>query len=176
MAELKRLNNLHRENEIYARHSIKVPYRAFSMVAIHRSGDSSPNAVVSLKKTINPDILQEKLASVTTNNVPVTNGINNEQNKINVNDVVFNTKIAEKPVTNEIEDISDEEVQLLPQTNENLIQSPRYFDCNGSDWGLSWPLLLCTVILIVVVVPLIYIFYITEHPEKYHHHISIIKR
>ncbi|CAH1966991.1 unnamed protein product [Acanthoscelides obtectus] len=42
--ELKRLNNIHKENEIFARTTIRVPHRPFAMAlaGVHSSGTTSP--------------------------------------------------------------------------------------------------------------------------------------
>ena len=62
IAELKRLNNIHRENEIFAKKSIKVPARQFTaaLVSIHTSGSNSPKDT-SGKEIIDPEVIKLKL-------------------------------------------------------------------------------------------------------------------
>lgn len=143
------------------------------MVAIHKSGDSSPNTSALKKneqeKNVNPTILNEKLATVSTNDNLHNGETHIEKNESRVNEIIFNTRIAEN-IAPDIEDVSDEEVQLLPNSSETVVQAKRDFDCSGSDWGLSWPILLALLLLTAFIGPLIYIFYIAEHPEKFHHH------
>lgn len=175
------MNNLLRDNEIFARRTIKVPLRAFSMVAVHKSGDTSPDVNLT-KNSVDPNILKQKLSSVSTSvesNPSISNGLidnnlidfgsSNKEN--NFNEIIFNTRIAEKEETDgEVEEaFSDEEVQLLPNVEVAEPVSGE-FNCSGADWGMSWPLLLAIILIVAFVGPLIYIFYIAEHPEKYHHH------
>lgn len=173
VAELKRLNNLHRENEIFARRTIKVPFRFFSIPTVHKSGDNSPNNS-SAKKSVDANILKEKLSSVTTGNLLL--GRSDDKQATNLNKIIFNTTIINKNPEEEHFDEcvmdDDEEIQLLPkedQTPEEIVVSSE-LSCNGADWGLSWPIILGIILILAFVVPLIYIFYIAEHPEKYHQH------
>lgn len=166
------MNNLHRENEIFARRTIKVPYRAIAMA--HKSGDNSPEAKLP-KNTMDANILKEKLSSVyslptstsSTNGVVVGNLIDVGDD---LNEIIFNTKISHKVEENDEELICDEEVQLIPNSNvvpESIAISE--FSCNGADWGLSWPILLGIILTIAFLAPLI-IYYTVEHQEKYSHH------
>ncbi|GLV39783.1 uncharacterized protein CBL_08151 [Carabus blaptoides fortunei] len=178
VSELKRLNNLLRDNEIFARRTIKVPFRPFLMVAVHKSGDTSPDVNLT-KKSVDPNILKQKLSSVSTLVESTSNGLldNNlidlgsSNKESNFNEIIFNTRIADKEGSDDDVDeaFSDEEVQLLPNVEVAEPVSGE-FNCSGADWGMSWPLLLAIILILGFVGPLIYIFYIAEHPEKYHPH------
>lgn len=175
MAELKRINNLHRDNEIFARRTIRVPFRAFLMAGVHRSGDSSPNSIL-LKKSVNPSVLKEKLASVSPErgnsaSLQVNDNVLPSSSPLqgcSVNDIVFNTQLSESNINAESEDeeLSDEEVQLLPRTvQRNTTPTLCDLDCSGSDWGISWPILITIILLVAFIVPFLYIVYMYENHE-----------
>lgn len=141
------------------------------MVAIHKSGDSSPNNSNIYKKSINPQALKEKLdtVSATSESVVAVAGTSTLDVKNDLNEIIFNTKIAEVPAETFEEESSDEEVHLLPREIQPV--QTKNFDCSGSDWGLSWPLLLGLVLFTAFVIPLVYVLYIAEHPNEYHNHL-----
>jgi hypothetical protein len=44
---------------------------------------------------------------------------------------------------------------------------------SGADGDISLKALILCIVIIIFAVPLIYVFYIAEHPEQYHHnHVS----
>ncbi|XP_072388585.1 lysM and putative peptidoglycan-binding domain-containing protein 3 [Diabrotica undecimpunctata] len=166
IAELKRINNIHKENEIFAKRVIKVPHRPFTsaLASVHISGNSSPDlpAVPPVGMLIDIDSVNLKL----------TESISSAS-KDEVNEIIFNSQIAQKPndrLSPDIENACDEEVSLLPQNT--VIETDSIMSrlsCSGADADISWKVLMgCTVILILAL-PLIYVFYIAEHPESYQH-------
>ncbi|KAF5307612.1 hypothetical protein FQR65_LT06768 [Abscondita terminalis] len=172
IAELKRLNNIHRENEIFARKTVKVPVRPFSiaLASVHTSGSNSPNETTD--KGIDVEALSIKLNEELLTNL--NHKVNLSNNSAEVNDVIFNSNV--KPVSKSCDNIDlsftnavhlDEEVRLIPHTVpvDDLIVSK--FSCSDSD--ISWVTLIICVVIVIVAVPLIYILYIAEHPENYHH-------
>lgn len=148
--DLKRLNNIHKENEIFAKRTIKVPHHPISLAlaGVH-SGHNSPNECSTSTK-----IDSEKL----TNSLKETE----------VNQIIFNSNIAQKTEDNRVdfEDADDEEIQLLPQAAPVI--APR-LNCDGTDGDISLKALILCIVILIFVVPLIYVFYIAEHPDQYHH-------
>lgn len=162
--ELKRLNNIHRENEIFARRTIKVPHRPFSeaLAGIHDSGKSSPTDLhePSTSRLIDVDMLESKLAK--------EQGTTGELNQI-----IFNSNITHKDIERDDSVLSEnEDVHLLSLHSSITSPDPMVsrLSCSGSDWDISYPALVVCIILVIFAVPLIYVFYIAEHPEKYQNH------
>lgn len=145
--ELKRLNNIHKDNEIYARRKLKVPHRPFceALAVVHKN-ESKP----STSKLIDID-------------EPVGNDQVSE-----VNEIIFNSNIATKEPENLTE--SAEDVSLLPQ-NTTVQPDPiiSKLNCNGSDWDISYPALVICIVLVIFAIPLIYVFYIAEHVDHRNH-------
>ncbi|XP_066139241.1 lysM and putative peptidoglycan-binding domain-containing protein 3 [Euwallacea fornicatus] len=161
--ELKRLNNIHKENEIFARRKIKVPHRPFSeaLAVVHKSGTTSPNnnqsKEPSTSKLIDIDSLESRLG--------------NFQEISEVNKIIFNSSIMNKEPENNTIYEPEENVNLLPQSR-NVQPDPiiSKLSCNGSDWDISYPALIACIVLVIVALPLIYVCYIAEHPEIYLNH------
>ncbi|VEN48273.1 unnamed protein product [Callosobruchus maculatus] len=62
--DLKRLNSIHKENEIFARPTIRVPHRPFTMAlaGVHSSGTTSPTVnMLSSSKIVDITMLNNKL-------------------------------------------------------------------------------------------------------------------
>lgn len=142
MEELKRLNNIHKDNEIYARRKLKVPHRPFSeaLAVVHQPSTS-------------------KLIDI-------------DDQVSEVNEIIFNSNIK---ATKEPESVhqSAEDVCLLPQnttTQPDPIISK--LNCNGSDWDISYPVLVICIVLVIFAIPLIYVFYIAEHSDQNHTHLN----
>ncbi|KAK9745076.1 LysM domain [Popillia japonica] len=74
VAELKRLNHILNDNEIYAKGVVKVPDRPFSTIlaGVHSSGRSSPTGRVALKKSDHLECLENKLKSSLLLDIPST--------------------------------------------------------------------------------------------------------
>lgn len=179
---MKRLNNIHRENEIFAKRVVKVPARPFSMAlaSVHTSGSSSPSEKNdSLKKGVDAETLKSKLNDKFLNipNTSSSSCSNNSSNgAIEVNQVIFNSNIKpvskvcdnviENPVIN---DVHDEHVSLLPRSAPIAETVVSRLSCSGADADISWIALIIVIVIVIFAVPLIYIFYIAEHFEQYHH-------
>ncbi|EFA06411.1 lysM and putative peptidoglycan-binding domain-containing protein 3 [Tribolium castaneum] len=153
--DLKRLNNIHKENEIFAKRTIKVPQYpiALALAGVHVSGRSSPNDP-SASGQVDTDQLTTSLKET------------------EVNQIIFNSSLAQKShdVTEESGD--DEEVHLLPHSP---LEEPAVtkIDCSGVDGDISIKALVLCIVIVIFAVPLIYVFYVAEHPKQHHHnHVS----
>ncbi|XP_023024661.1 lysM and putative peptidoglycan-binding domain-containing protein 3 [Leptinotarsa decemlineata] len=165
IGDLKRINSIQNDNEIFAKRIIKVPYRPFTMAlaGVHVSGRSSPDAVQpSTSKLVDIDSVNTKL----------------NQEISEVNEIIFNSQITHKIVERHVEDVCeedcDDQVNLLPQNERTLPENDVFskLNCNGADAGISWKILIICIVIVVLALPLIYVFYIAEHPDEYHHHSS----
>ncbi|KAK9886593.1 hypothetical protein WA026_017519 [Henosepilachna vigintioctopunctata] len=158
--DIKRLNNIHKENEIYARNSIKVPHKPFSeaLAPVHISGSTTPeNKLIDIEiPTINAKDLSSKIEKSSSSN-------SNE-----VNEIIFNSQIALKPIniSEEQEIGDDEEVNLLPSKPDQTIISK--LSCSGVDGDISLIGLVLCIVVLIFAAPLIYVFYIAENMEESH--------
>lgn len=168
------MNNIHKENEIFAKPTIRVPNRPFTaaLAAVHTSGRSSPEESPS-KKHIDVASLHSKL-NETFLNVPTVSKPTAE-----VNTIIFNSHIIPKICdNNDLEggESGSEDVCLLPKRNE-VVADPvvAKLSCSGADCDIPWIALIVCVVILIFAVPLIYVFYIYEHPQMYHHNYTSLK-
>lgn len=104
----------------------------------------------------------------------------------NINDIILNSELAQKEssgvsgfILNDLIDGDDENSTHLPLLDSNELSlggphsirgAPRpELSCNGSDCDISWICLFVFILALCFAIPLVYIFYIAEHPEKFHH-------
>lgn len=194
VAALKNANNIHKENEIHARRKIKIPIKAFSLLTenlplVHTSGNNSPTKVKDSvpqnnggNDPLNED-LQEKLIVASVNSAEVRISTKASENRIN--NLKQAPHFSDTPSTsshyvnseNIVSDdgiVNDESIPLILEgiheetSLEDIVL--KEFNNKGADLGLKWIHLLIFVLLLCVVIPLFYVYYIAEHPEKYHHH------
>lgn len=173
IAELKKINKIDKDNEIFARRIIRVPITPHSILLetlpkVHSSGNSSPkrnlpnatqSAALVIEKQTN---LDEKLivAAVSTASYK--------------NEPTTSTSFAREVVQDEF--LSGPEQPLLSGEYDDNLPQPRPlklpsndFSCNGSDCDISWICLLVCILALCFAIPLIYVIYVAEHLEKYHH-------
>ncbi|CAH1966990.1 unnamed protein product [Acanthoscelides obtectus] len=165
--ELKRLNNIHKENEIFARTTIRVPHRPFAMAlaGVHSSGTTSP--IKDLPSS-------SKIVDITSLNSRLKDSILIPQNGKNVNEIIFNSNIVQKPSCERLEEVGEElneEACLLQPQREMLLAEPvvSKLNCNGADCGISWVALIICIVILIFAVPLILLFYVAEHHHDHDH-------
>lgn len=196
---MKRLNKIEKDFEIHARKTIKVPVNAHTILLstnldelpiVHKSGQNSPHHLadaISSRDTHIADsshqlpnsILDEKLlvASVSlagnsssSNSTTQTNHRTILSNKTDITagetDLEFSYT---DPLMSETNELYDED--HINQTGPHAIRgAPRSdFTCSGSDCDISWICLLVFILALCFAIPLIYIIYIAEHPDQFHH-------
>lgn len=156
MEDLKRLNNIHKENEIFAKAVIKVPSHPISMAlaGVHSSGSSSPN--------------RQQSATVTVDSQKVATSLQEAE----VNEIIFNSNIVRQNTSSIIQsnsdfDDDDETVNLLPGNN-SVRDRPPIITFSGTDGDLSPKALIICIVVLIVLIPLFYVFYIYEHPKSFH--------
>lgn len=166
---MKRLNNIHKENEIFAKRIIKVPFRLFTqqLPEVHKSGRNSPKENLPNTSKVEDLICIESDLQTKLLNVP-------EKENNEVNYIIFNTNIAQIPKqsTDEVETCAEieEQISLLPQKNSETVKpiNNSWLNWNGADFGISWVALIVCILIVIFIVPLIYVFYIAEHPANSH--------
>lgn len=112
---------------------------------------SEPQAIASTS-IAQPEKVEEKLLLASVSNVTIMKSP----------DAVDNTEIT----TESNEPLLD---PSLYRGYPRSIRPPNDFlKINGSDCELNWIFLLIAILALCVIVPLIYVFLIYEHPEKFH--------
>lgn len=159
---------------------MKIPMNANSvllntMPMVHKSGTNSPNRNSNNNIDMKPTTSQ--------NNLP--NDVNLEEKLIlaSVTNASYNdSPKLEYKSTDHIIDNDDHENainQPLLMNNEfthpTTLRPPKndFFSWNGSDCDLSWIFLLIVILALCVIVPLVYVLLIHEHPEQFHHKHSL---
>ncbi|XP_001841801.2 lysM and putative peptidoglycan-binding domain-containing protein 3 [Culex quinquefasciatus] len=182
IAELKKINKIDKDKEIFARRIIRVPITPHSILLetlpkVHSSGNSSPkrnfsnaaqSAALVIEKQTN---LDEKLivAAVSTasyKNDPTTATTTASSSFPNGDD--FRVDHSSVGQTEQAPLLSGEYDDNLPQPRPLKLPS-NDFSCNGSDCDISWICLLVCILALCFAIPLIYVIYVAEHIEKYHH-------
>ncbi|KAF3430169.1 hypothetical protein E2986_05817 [Frieseomelitta varia] len=173
ISELKRINKIHKENEIHARRFIKVPVQPFSLLTETLEQDPSGQVNRSEVSTSSPG---EGTDSTVTND-PLLNVIKSpvvvELPKTEINTIILNSvcePLSSYNNSNSLDITSSECDQLLTPTESNTENShlTETFRCSGDDCGISWTQLLGFSLLLGFAGPIIYILYITEFSSKTH--------
>lgn len=180
VAEIKRLNKIDKDNEIYARKTIKVPITPHSVLLetlpiIHKSGQSSPKRNQTENNVPNPletSSFNEKLLVASVNSA-------DKLQEESINNIILNSRLKNN-IYADVGGAGDQETlgesllsgeldETMPQPRPIPGPSKNTFDCSGSDCDMSWICLFICILALCFAVPLVYVFYIAEHPEKYHH-------
>lgn len=178
VAEIKRLNKIDKDNEIFARKIIKVPITPHSILleTAHKSGDTSSDD----GNSIDDDHLKVNKIYENSQVASTDDLIQNQQNSIN--NIILNSKLKYNNYiddhgggNNRFEDLSEPFIngvldETIPQPR--MLKGPStsdVFDCSGSDCDMSWICLFVFILALCFAIPLIYVLYIAEHLEKYHH-------
>ncbi|XP_034945480.1 lysM and putative peptidoglycan-binding domain-containing protein 4 [Chelonus insularis] len=188
ISELKRINNIHKENEIYARRTIKVPVQPYSIFteineengSTNNNSDSRTSKLIDLSDAKES---QDSTASIAVSNIEQCNLLTlinvslsstSQSQSLDINNLILNSVCepsASKDNTNIAENGEHDELLINKEYDKDstpeaqVIQS---FKCSGADWGLSWIHLLGVSILLGFVLPIIYIFYVAENNNKHH--------
>lgn len=143
---MKRINNIHKENEIYARKNIKVPSNPLSLLLEKEyflEPEKSPEKFDQPNEQLNCDIIVEAV-----NNSSVSKSCHE----------TFTEPEQEKHAYSLIPtEETQESVALLSTTVEHKPND--VMSCSGADWGMSWLSLLCITLILGVGGPFIYVFW-----------------
>lgn len=174
ISELKRINHIHKDNEIFARRTIKVPITPYSvlteLIPTHQTEPSTssqtPNTSQELLQ-INNQLLQNN-----------SSGNDKTEQKlddcaIDCNEIVLNSTLA--PAVLQYTDIEpaeqvSEDTQLLPNKEKVSVEAVvvKQLTSQGADFGLKWFHLLCFVLVLGFAAPLIYVMFFLEKHEAEH--------
>ncbi|KAG7202986.1 hypothetical protein KM043_010118 [Ampulex compressa] len=141
ISELKRINKIHKENEIYARRNIKVPVQPFSILSETMENEQNPG---SSETEVQGLVANKKITDTAREQQIVDlNTISTESktSKAEINTIIMNS-VCEPLVSYSNANSSDvsatEYEQLLYSTENTDIHVTDSFKCSGDDWGLSW--------------------------------------
>ncbi|XP_066587544.1 lysM and putative peptidoglycan-binding domain-containing protein 4 [Prorops nasuta] len=169
ISELKRINKIHKENEIYALRSIKVPVKAFSILTENLE---QTNLHVNPLESNDCEAHQEHLSklSLQGNNNLMHGSSLTEKPNTEINTIILNSLC--EPInslsssSNIVDEANSESEQLLTSAERDSVYAEAEigtFKCSGDNWGISWVHLLIFSLLLGFGGPLLYyIFYITE--------------
>ncbi|XP_051154068.1 lysM and putative peptidoglycan-binding domain-containing protein 3 isoform X2 [Leptopilina boulardi] len=159
ISEIKRVNNIHKENEIFARQVIKVPVQPFSFLTenINNIQNNDSNNIIETEKS--STLKEEQILNLITTPMKVVK--NSEINNIILNSIIepiSQTDINEESTNSNSTLLNSSEREINHDNNLNRT----FFSCSGADWGLTWFHVIGISLLIWIGVP-IYIFYIMKH-------------
>ncbi|XP_076665841.1 lysM and putative peptidoglycan-binding domain-containing protein 3 isoform X2 [Andrena cerasifolii] len=166
ISELKRINKIHKENEIHARRFIKVPIQPFSLLT--ETLDQSRSDQTDQSEVTIPGPNEEAVTTQRDSLSDLTELPGTEINTIILNSVCEPLSLYNS--NNSLEIANSERDQLLTSAESNSSNSHLVdrFKCAGDDCGLSWTQLLGFSLLLGFAGPIIYILYIAEFSFKNH--------
>lgn len=177
ISELKRINHIHKDNEIFARRTVKVPVTPYSVLTeLIPTQPSEPTPSTSTSPTNN--VIKELLNTNNFNELLNQNNlsINNTKPKddgqcaIDCNTVVMNSTVTPSVVPytdSEQNELATEDTQLLPSKEKISVEAVvvKELTSHGADFGLKWFHLVCVMLVLGVVIPLIYVLFYLDKPE-----------
>ncbi|XP_050094329.1 uncharacterized protein LOC126577014 [Anopheles aquasalis] len=189
---LKKLNKIDKDNEIYARNVIRIPLTPHTILLetlprVHTtSGNSSPKNITNPMHghhhhlpAESKDTLDEKLIVAAVSNASyVPNSASSDANAKSSETYREPRDHAGEESLFDAEDENSciQQPLLLSGEYDDSLPQPRAlrlpandFSCNGSDCDISWICLLVFILALCFAIPLIYVVYVAEHIEKFHH-------
>lgn len=148
VADVKRLNKIDKDNEIFARKTLRIPITPHnilldtsSLPSVHKSGTNSPkhmpqsqNGATALDPQLNEKLIVASVA-----------------NSEYVNDVILNSRVTLQAYTDDV--TADEQ----PQPTVILAKPRMDFSFNGSDCDMNWVCLFFCILALCFAIPLIYV-------------------
>lgn len=182
ISELKRINHIHKDNEIFARRTIKVPVTPYSVLTElipTQPPEATPSTSNTTTNTTSNAVIQELLNTSNYNGLLNQNNIsiNTSQKEdlqcsIDCNTVVMNSTLTPSvvPYTDaEQNEQATEDTQLLPSKEKISVEAVvvKELTSHGADFGLKWFHLVCCMLILGVVIPLVYVmFYLDKHEHS----------
>ncbi|XP_017108086.1 lysM and putative peptidoglycan-binding domain-containing protein 4 [Drosophila bipectinata] len=192
VADIKRLNKIDRENEIHAHRVIRIPVTVHNVLlgnsgadalpSVHRSGNNSPRH--NLEREPAPErnpledarqMLDERLLVASVNASGTVSGDQPSTSKAarQFYEGAQGAPSDEANMEHPFEDNAPLLNHMLVDRHAPLVRpipgpSFRAIDWSGSDCDLSWICLLIFILALCVVIPLVYVIYLAEHPHQHH--------
>lgn len=176
ISELKRINQIHKDNEIFAKRTIKVPVTPYSVLTEMIPAPQPPEPVPSTSSLASTSLSMQHASYNPVNN-KVTRLQNNNQNPVELKDfaidcntVVMNSSLAPSVVpytdTEQNEAIS-EDTSLLPGTAKLPVEAVvvKELTSHGADFGLKWYHLVGFLLILCVLTPIWYVLFKLDKHE-----------
>ncbi|EZA61958.1 hypothetical protein DMN91_003739 [Ooceraea biroi] len=165
ISELKRINKIDKENEIYAKPYIKIPVQPFSILTETLPESYQGNAAIAVQCQDESLVKEEE-------QLIDLGGTSTEISNKEINTIILNSvcePLSSYNSANLPELCHTEHDRLLSDTEHmEIVESCEtdIFKCSGDNWGLSWMQLLVFSLLLGFAGPIIYIYYIAEYSSK----------
>lgn len=170
VSDIKKLNKIIQDNEIYAFKKIKVPLTPHNILidtlpAVHKSGTNSPRSSrrghTSNTEEPSKEKLEEKLLVASVTNAVIKTNEFSDRNVDAENESQLENELLNEPL------LSNTQFRGYPKS----IKLPKndFLSFSGSDCELSWVFLLIVILAFCVIIPLIYVYAVYEHPENFNH-------
>lgn len=181
VADLKRLNKIDKDFEIFARKTIKIPLNPHNLLldtlpTVHKSGNSSPKTTNQPAETVKPSSssheLDEKLivASVANSEYVTTRDVKPQNSRVKTTTQLLDHTVYEDFPRGEGDpSITDPLLDANAPIPTVVLAKPARMDFsfNGADFDMNWICLFICILALCFAIPLVYVFYIAE--EKIHH-------
>lgn len=173
IAELKRINNIHRDNEVFARRTVKIPARLFTrkLPGVHASLSHKVISEARSGNCTNSDsssdsLINDMSASSHVMKVEMSNTLPKDVSSAPTVEFLVDdaTRVyGTNRTTLETLDVERSTSSLIQHENSNISSDDKsMYSCNGADWGLTWLQLLICSLLLGFAGPVLYVLYTTE--------------
>ncbi|CAL4135034.1 unnamed protein product, partial [Meganyctiphanes norvegica] len=182
VSELKRINNIHKDSEFFALNSVKIPVKVNSLLGEMLDQEKAEQENLS-EGNITNNARKSVLGTQRINSCSENEMSDSEMHVgyISINQILRDTKSkkeAQRFLRNMEKDLADirektktyknnldEATDALTTVRFRALEEQKEI-CSGADWGISWWKILLGSIIILVGIPLIYVFYIVEEEEE----------
>ncbi|XP_045522513.1 lysM and putative peptidoglycan-binding domain-containing protein 3 isoform X1 [Pieris brassicae] len=173
ISELKRINHIHKDNEIFARHTIKVPVTPYSVLTEIVPNSKDPELITSTSKHAPTLLTMENLLESPVQRLQLKDKDGKDADfEIDCNAVVLNSTLAPSVVPYTDIDTNEsvsEDTQLLPNKERESVETVvvKQLTSQGADFGLKWFHLVCFILLLGVIAPIVYVlFFLGKHEHS----------
>jgi LysM repeat protein len=180
VSKIKQINHLMTDQEFYGLRVVKLPVKKFGIlsdVLVHQVNNSSQlDSDHNSSNLIDIDFNELDLQKPRTNSLTVNIGISQHLNRTNSEDAFkflnhmdedlkkiresTKTVIESSNVKNLVEStVRESDYSIFESTK---LKNSAFFSCDESDYGINWFNLLLLAFVLLILVPFIYVLYISE--------------
>jgi hypothetical protein len=180
VSKIKQINHLMTDQEFYGLRVVKLPVKKFGIlsdVLVHQVNNSSQlDSDHNSSNLIDIDFNESDLQKPRTNSLTVNIGISQHLNRTNSEDAFkflnhmdedlkkiresTKTVIESSNVKNLVENtVRESDYSIVESTK---LKNSAFFSCDESDYGINWFNLLLLAFVVLILVPFVYVLYISE--------------